>query len=315
MYGLFGITRKFGCVQSISRRAVFGIGSWLLLGWAATEASAAVFSAVGANAAAIQAAVDAFRADLGANNGVGPGATPGVGRREVNWDAVPDSFSSGGANAFPGNFFNLSSGNPAGRVRGIEFSTTGQFEVSADADSDNDSNPGPTEILFGNRNLGNVDDFAAFSSERIFGLVGTNEMDVRFSKVGDPTTSATVRGFGAVFTDVEDAGSTRLDFYDRNNNLIDSQAVPAFAFTGGDSGKSFSFLGVSFPNADVHRVHIVNGGFDLKLQQFGADDAVAMDDFIYGEPVPEPAAVHLALLAAVGLGARLRFTRRSRLRR
>jgi len=59
-----------------------------------------VFEARGENAAAIQSAVDAFRQALGANNGVG--STFPSGRREINWDAVPDSFAA--PNLLPGNF-------------------------------------------------------------------------------------------------------------------------------------------------------------------------------------------------------------------
>ena len=53
----------------------------------------------------------------------------------------------------------------------------------------------------------------------------------------------------------------------------------------------------SFADAIISRVHIKNGGFDLNLTQFDVDDAVAMDDFIYGEPVavPEPGKCLLAL--------------------
>ena len=62
---------------------------------------------------------------------------------------------------------------------------------------------------------------------------------------------------------------------------------------------------VPFDTPSVFRVHITNGGFDLNLQQFGANDAVAMDGFIYGEPlaVPEPATLLLFLpgLALLGL--------------
>lgn len=257
-------------------------------------AAQVIRSGVGADAASIQAAVDAFRADLGVNNGLGPclagPCTPGIGRREINWDAVPDAFSSEGGTPFPGNFFNLVAGSPAGRVRGAQFSTTGSFEVSADADSNNDGNPGPVAILFGNRMADNALDFEAFSPERIFGLVGTNQMDVTFSVPGTPGAAATVRGFGAVFTDVEVANGTKLDFFDSSNNLLASEAVPQFVFTGADSFKSFSFLGVSFANPVVARVQITNGGYDLNLVRFGVDDAAAMDDFIYGEPVviPEP---------------------------
>lgn len=277
--------------------------SGLVVSWTATSSLAAttVRSAVGADAAAIQAAVDQYRADLGVNNGLGPCAgacVPGVGRREINWDAVPDAFSSGGANAFPGNFFNLPTGSAAGRIRGAQFSTTGQFEVSADSDSDGDGNPGPTATLFGNRHVDNPDDFAAFSAERIFGLMGTNVMDVTFSIPGSPGTPATVRGFGAVFTDVELAGAVKLEYFDAGNTLLRSENVPPFVFTGNDSGKSFSFLGVSFDTPSVARVRITNGGFDLALTQFGDNDAAAMDDFLYGEPVPEPST--LALLAAAG---------------
>lgn len=82
-----------------------------------TSAALGVFAAVGlgapvvrtasgANPAAIQATVDQFRADLGgANNGVGGHFTSG--RREINWDGVPDSFSA--PNFLPVNFFNANS--------------------------------------------------------------------------------------------------------------------------------------------------------------------------------------------------------------
>ena len=100
-----------------------------------------------------------------------------------------------------------------------------------------------------------------------------------------------VKGFGVVFTDVELAGSTVLEYYDANDVLIHTQGVPEFAVPGaGDTLKGFSFAGVSFADAIISRVHIKNGGFDLNLTPFDVDDAVAMDDFIYGEPVavPEP---------------------------
>ena len=259
-----------------------------------------VRTAAGADATAITATLNQFRADLGAANpnGVCDGITclPGVGRREVNWDGVPDNLSS--PNAFPGNFFNLASGNPAGRIRGIQFTTTGTMEVSADSDSDGDTIPGPVATLFGNRHPDNDDDFAAFSAERIFGLIGTNQLDVTFNVPGSPGERALVKGFGAVFTDVELAGSTVLEYYDANDVLIHTQGVPEFAVPGaGDTLKGLSFAGVSFADAIISRVHIKNGGFDLNLTQFDVDDAVAMDDFIYGEPVavPEPGTCLLAL--------------------
>ena len=71
---------------------------------AATTISAAPIFRLGsgANPAAIQTAVDQFRADLGGvNNGVGNSFT--TGRREINWDGLPDGFAE--PNLLPPNFF------------------------------------------------------------------------------------------------------------------------------------------------------------------------------------------------------------------
>jgi hypothetical protein len=275
------------------------------LGGAARPAAAqaVIREGTGQLATDIQSVVDAFRADLGTLAPNGPTTGDANRRREVNWDGVPDNLSSGGG-AFPGDFFNQADGSAAGRIRGIQFATTiGTLEVSADGDSDNNGSPGPVATLFGNHLSENADDFAAFSAERIFGLVGTNQLDVTFSVSGTPGTSGLVRGFGAVFTDVELAGGSKLDFYDANDVLLLTREVAASAFSGADSFKSFSFVGASFPTAVVARVHITAGGYDLNLQQFGADDAIAMDDFIYGEPVavPEPGALALGGMALVAL--------------
>src|SRR5215212_8220889 len=50
------------------------------------------YSASGADAAAITPTVDAFRADLGTDNGDATGAS--TGRREINWDDVPDAHAA-----------------------------------------------------------------------------------------------------------------------------------------------------------------------------------------------------------------------------
>lgn len=264
---------------------------------AASSTAQTVRKSVGANAAAIQAAVDQFRADLGAlqtgpSTGIGPNA-----RREINWDGVPDASAS--PNSFPGDFFNQATG---GRARGALFTTSsGTMEVSSNAASG-------VATLFGNRNAQNADQFAAFSAERIFSLKDTLTVDMTFSLPGSPGVPATVRGFGVVFTDVELADAAKIELFDVNNVLLFTGAADPFAFTGGDSFKSFSFIGASYADPIVSRVRISNGGYDVDFQQLGVNDAVAMDDFIYGEPVavPEPATVLLALVGAAGL----RFRRR-----
>ena len=85
-------------------------------------------SGAGANPADIQAIVDAYRSDLGALNPNTPGSFA-AGRREINWDGIPDEFSA--PNFMPGDFFNQ---NVAGRARGINFSTPG-LGLQASADS------------------------------------------------------------------------------------------------------------------------------------------------------------------------------------
>src|SRR5262249_5836481 len=68
-------------------------------------AAPVLFEASGASPTDILSAVNDFRNFLGPNNGVG-GTFPD-GRREINWDGVPDAFSA--PNNLPPNFFNLNS--------------------------------------------------------------------------------------------------------------------------------------------------------------------------------------------------------------
>lgn len=229
-----------------------------------TEASAGpvVREAYGANAAAIQAAVDQFRVDLGgANNGNTAGSQLN-GRREINWDG-------GGAAATV-----TLDPSPMTRFanRGATFLTTGTgFEIS-----------GAPTPEFGELNATYPALFAAFSAPRLFAPLNSNVMDVVFHVPGNGAISAGSTGFGAVFTDVDSASSTWMQFYSPDGVLLYERAVPAAT---GD--ETFSFLGVSFNAGEVvGRVRIVSGNVALGPTETGALDAVAMDDFIYGEPVP-----------------------------
>ena len=90
------------------------------------EAGFISFESAGANAAAITPTVDSFRAALGTLN-PNDGNHQNSGRREINWDGVPDT--SADPNPFPGNFFN--STTVAGRSRGALFTTPGPVFWSA----------------------------------------------------------------------------------------------------------------------------------------------------------------------------------------
>ena len=162
--------------------------------------------------------------------------------------------------------------------RGAVFSSsTNKFQVSADSD-----NPTHTPVRFGNLNAQYPGTFGTFSPERLFTPLGTNRMSVRFFVPGT-TTPATVKGFGAVFTDVDLAGATKIELYDRWGAQLWWHAVPK----GTTASKSLSFLGVK-TTADVYEVRITTGNAPLSSTNTDSSsrDVVAMDDFVYGEPKP-----------------------------
>lgn len=254
------------------------------------EASAApvTFSASGANAAAIQGSVDAFRGALGALNPNVAGSF-GSGRREINWDGVPDGFSA--PNNLPANFFNANS------PRGVVFSTPGTgFQVSANA-----ANP---PIEFGNINVTYPGLFATFSAQRLFTSLGSTITDVTFFVPGSATPAFT-RGFASVFTDVDLANTTSLQFFD-----VFGASLGTFFAPAAQGNETLSFLGVQFTAEQVGRVRITSGSQALS-SVVGAGDEVVMDDFIYGEPnavVPEPTTA-LLMLTGAAAGAVRRFRR------
>jgi hypothetical protein len=225
----------------------------------------------GANPAAIQATVDQFRQDLGGNNnGVGNSFTSG--RREINWDAVPDTFSA--PNFLPVNFFNANS------PRGVVFSSSSTFNnTSAFLLSADSSNPTNTPVRFADIDQSYSASFQAFSAERIFTARLNNLTEVNFFIPGT-SIPATVSGFGVVFTDVDQAGPTYVKYYGTNGQLLTFQSAPV-------ANNGLSFVGVSFNAGErIARVEIISGNAVLANGSVdgGGNDVVAMDDFIYGEP-------------------------------
>jgi hypothetical protein len=266
--------------RAVVRRLAAGAAALALPAVALAQASPATAAAeppsftkiqgAAANAAGLQGTVDSYRALLGEpNNGAETNATQGVGRREINWDGVPDDRSAPGL--LPRDFFNTVS--PRGAV--FSSSAGNRFQVSADSD-----NPTHTPVRFGNINPQYPSIFDTFSPERLFTPLGTNKMRVRFFVPGT-TTPAYVSGFGAVFTDVDSPTSTKIELYDRWGTRLWWNYVPK----GTASSKSLSFLGVK-TSAQVYEVRITSGNAQLNAwnNDGGAKDVVAMDDFLYGEP-------------------------------
>lgn len=248
----------------------------LLLMAQAIWAAPVVRQGSGANPAALQTLVDQFRSDIGGtNNGVG-GSFVG-GRREINWDGVPDNFAE--PNNIPTNFFNVNS--PRGIIFNALETDTGaalnQFAVSATTASG-------TAVRFANINATYSTSFQTFSAQRLFIARNTPNLEITFFVPGT-TIPATVSGFGVIFTDVDSAtGGNRslVRFYGPDGSQLPGAASAPVA----DGG--LSFVGVSYNGGErIARVVIECGNIGLSATNTdGANgvDVVAMDDFIYGEP-------------------------------
>ncbi len=229
-------------------------------------------SGTGANAAAITPTRDQFRVDLGGGAVASANGSFGGLRREINWDGVPATFSA--PNNLPVDFFNVNS--PRGMVLAAGPGGSG-FQVSGAVGDAGAGQPAP--VNFGNLNGNYTANFQTFSAQRLFTSLGNRIYDVTFFVPGT-TTPAQVTGFGVVFTDVDVAGTTALQFFDQNDvSLI---AVAASPLSGG-----FSFLGGFVTNGQpqIARVRITLGNTAIgPSDNNGSSDIVVADDFIYCEP-------------------------------
>ena len=250
------------------------LAAGLALAPLAATAAPVITSASGAAPANIQAAVDAFRVKLGAggvNNNVGGGPFA-TGFRNINWDAVPDTVSA--PTALPLNFFNANS------PRGAVFTTPGtSVRVSAKA-----GNPSSTALRFGELDASYPAIFQTFSAERLFTAVGSTVIDQTFTVPSSPTTVGTTNGFGVVFCDVDLANSATMEFFGVDGVSLGKYSAPV-------ANNGLSFLGVFYDAGErVARVRITSGNVVLAAGALdnpaAGQDAVAMDDFMYGEPLP-----------------------------
>ena len=144
--------------------------------------------------------------------------------------------------------------------------------------------------LFNNATYGTI--FKAFSAKRLFTPVGSNITNVLFFVPGSMgNTAATVKGFGAVFCDVDQpdgsgpgqkngnrGSSTLVEFFGADGQLLYSSFVPP---SPGDAG--FSFFGITYSDARIASVRITAGDVPGPNDD-DKNDIVMMDDFIYGEP-------------------------------
>ena len=231
---------------------------------AAVPASAVplVRQATGADAPAIAGAVDAFEEEVGTVNCPG-----GSGCRQIVWDGVPDELSDP---AFM----------PEGQFRGAGalFTTPGTgVRVSGDLTTPFTD---PDLPDFGEINANYENLFAPFSAPRLFTSFGSNVIDTRFVVAGSDTPADT-NAFGVVFSDVDVAGPTTMQYFGPDGASLGIFTVPATA-----GAETFSFLGVIFDAGErIARVRITQGNAALAATANEPPaDLVVTDNFVFGEP-------------------------------
>lgn len=289
-------------IRRLLRLPLASVPLLMILAWT-PQASATVitFSASGANAAAIQNTVDAFRAALGTpdNGNQGPQAT---GHREINWDGGGATNGTAAVTPFTG-FQN---------TRGATFTTLGSGLTQAPITG------GLVDIapfLAGPQN--NLSDlnptyataFKTFSPLRLLVPLDSTITDGTFSIPGSGGTKpAGVTGFGVVFTDVDLANSALLEFFDFKGDSLGQFSAPCGSGSPcSPTDGTLSFLGVIFTDKQITRVRITNGNAALGANDDPAHgiDIVALDDFLFAEPrtIPAPAALTLLGVGLMGLVA------------
>ena len=92
--------------------------------------------------------------------------------------------------------------------------------------SANASNPDGVLPRFGNINPQYAEIFKTFSEEKLFSPIGSNLVTITFFVPGS-NTPATVRGFGAVYTDV-DTAHTAFEYFDKDGVSAISSLDPGF---------------------------------------------------------------------------------------
>lgn len=213
----------------------------------------------------ITASINSFKNLLGNPLNTTPGQASG--RREINWDGVPVQFQS---QSIPKDFFNpTDAGATPSLQRGFVYEPgTGDFRVSSNG--------------FGNIESTLSTQLTSFSGDKVFANINENEWNALFRAAGT-TQAASIKGFGAVFVDVDIPQSSYLEFFH------DDKSLGKFFVPVHDATSNFSFLGVHFNEQVVTSVRIGHGNGKLvtaekDISNGGTHDIVVLDDFLYDEP-------------------------------
>ncbi len=260
-------------------------GTVLLCPVTATQASTTVYSGSGANTASVFAD---FQAAIG-------------GGSRIAWDGV----KLDGTDANP-NTRVIDSGKtveiPVDRFRNVGAIYADPYTVSGDG--------------FNSVSPVTAGQFTAFTKNNIFAMFDPNdgEFEDRFIEqtfvVPGTNTAALTRGFGAIFTDVELAGTSSIEYFGSQGVSLGKYDVPV-----GASGET-QFLGVLFDQPLIesvrltlgtHAVFSFDGSVVKSLNLAEGMDIAATDDFLFATPVaavPLPSAVWFfgsALMGFLGI--------------
>jgi len=143
-------------------------------------------------------------------------------------------------------------------TRGSQFTTPG---IGLSQAPPSGGPQGGLAVLFSNPSYAKT--FRTFSPSRLFTPVGSNVTNASFFIPGtNGTVPATVRGFGAVFTDVDQhadsnpnhKASTLIEYLDKDSRILFSSSVPASPGEG-----KLSFFGIVFGDARIAAVRIQAG--------------------------------------------------------
>ncbi|HEY7308858.1 MAG TPA: hypothetical protein VH643_05765, partial [Gemmataceae bacterium] len=221
------------------------------------------------------------------------------GFRVITWDGVKvdGTDSAAGPNSTVVITPNHTVAIPLNRFQGSGVFFGAVYAVSNDGFVDVNPNVGaPNPVLF-----------PAFSTPNTFAMFNDNGIDFTFIDPSSPSTapvSAATRGFGGIFLNVQQPGTTIQYFH--GNTLIDTLDVP----TNSTSGAAV-FAGELFNNPEVTNVLLTLGQgvifkFDgTTITSGGANSAtnnlVAVDDWVFPEPVPIVNGTNIPVSAPIGV--------------
>lgn len=221
----------------------------------------------------------------------------GTGGNRIGWDGV----KLDGTDANP-NTRVIDSGKtveiPVDRFKNVGAIFADPYTVSGDG--------------FASVNPSTADQFLAFSPSNVFAMFDPkagqfDDRNIQQSFVLSGTnTAAGTRGFGAIFVDVEQYGSSSIEYFgkDASNNKV---SLGKYYVTPSANGEA-QFLGVLFDSAVIAEIEITVGSKALfsfdgnAIQAFGAEnlgeniDLAVTDDFFFA--VPETLQTSIAQTAA-----------------